>query len=113
MALVSDTSPAVPKEKTARSPFSEFWRRFVTRHAALASGFFLLLLLAMALGGNKSPRVLVAWCVSGAASLAAWKWLPPNMHVVVGAIAGGLVGLFWLEHKTAVADNQREVSDDH
>ncbi|WP_295805616.1 ABC transporter permease subunit [uncultured Nitratireductor sp.] len=49
MALVSDTSPAVPKEKTARSPFSEFWRRFVTRHAALASGFFLLLLLAMAL----------------------------------------------------------------
>ena len=70
-------------------------------------------LLAMALGGNKSPRVLVAWCVSGAASLAAWKWLPPNMHVVVGAIAGGLVGLFWLEHKTAVADNQREVSDDH
>ena len=70
-------------------------------------------LLAMALGGNKSPRVLVAWCVSGAASLAAWKWLPPNMHVVVGAIAGGLVGLFWLEHKTEVADSQREVSGDH
>jgi uncharacterized membrane protein YuzA (DUF378 family) len=35
------------------------------------------------------------------------------MHVVVGAIAGGLVGLFWLEHKTEVADSQREVSGDH
>ncbi|XOB91430.1 AzlC family ABC transporter permease [Pseudomonadota bacterium 24LQ007] len=70
-------------------------------------------LLAMALGGKKTPRVLVAWCVAGAASLAAWKWLPPNMHVVVGAIAGGLVGLFWLEPKSAVADNQREVTGDH
>lgn len=70
-------------------------------------------LLAMALGGKKTPRVLVAWCVAGAASLAAWKWLPPNMHVVVGAIAGGLVGLFWLEPKSAVVDNQREVTGDH
>src|SRR5690554_6014863 len=54
-------------------------------------------LLAMALGGKKSPRVLVAWLVAGVASLAAWKWLPPNMHVVVGALAGGVIGLFWLE----------------
>ncbi|MFB2703415.1 MULTISPECIES: AzlC family ABC transporter permease [Marinobacter] len=54
-------------------------------------------LLAMALGGKKSPRILVAWLVAGAASLAAWKWLPPNMHVVVGALAGGVIGLFWLE----------------
>ena len=54
-------------------------------------------LLAMALGGKKSPRILVAWLVAGMASLAAWKWLPPNMHVVVGALAGGVIGLFWLE----------------
>jgi len=27
----------------------------------------------------------------------AWLWLPPHMHVIVGALAGGVVGLFWLE----------------
>ncbi len=57
-------------------------------------------LFSMALGGKKTPRVLVAWVVAGAASLAAWKWLPPNMHVVVGALAGGAIGLFWLEPGT-------------
>ncbi len=56
-------------------------------------------LLAMALGGNKSPRTLVAWTVAALSSLAAWKWLPPNMHVVVGALAGGAIGFFWLEKK--------------
>jgi branched chain amino acid efflux pump len=56
-------------------------------------------LLAMALGGNKSPRTLVAWTVAAVSSLAAWKWLPPNMHVVIGALAGGAIGFFWLEKK--------------
>ncbi|MCM0612836.1 AzlC family ABC transporter permease [Marinobacter sediminum] len=56
-------------------------------------------MLAMALGGKKSPRVLVAWTVAALASLAAWKWLPPNTHVVAGALAGGLVGYFWLDKK--------------
>lgn len=56
-------------------------------------------LLAMALGGEKSPRTLVAWTVAALSSLAAWKWLPPNMHVVVGALAGGAIGFFWLEKK--------------
>lgn len=56
-------------------------------------------LLAMALGGNKSPRTLVAWTVAAVSSLAAWKWLPANMHVVVGALAGGAIGFFWLEKK--------------
>jgi branched chain amino acid efflux pump len=56
-------------------------------------------LLAMALGGNKSPRTLVAWLVAAVSSLAAWKWLPPNMHVVIGALAGGAIGFFWLEKK--------------
>lgn len=58
-------------------------------------------LLAMALGGKKSPRVLVAWAVAAAASLAAWKWLPSNTHVVTGALAGGLIGYFWLDRKPA------------
>ncbi|PXX89685.1 branched-chain amino acid ABC transporter permease [Marinobacter vulgaris] len=63
-------------------------------------------LLAMALGGNKSPRTLVAWTVAAISSLAAWKWLPPNTHVVVGALAGGAIGFFWLEKK---ADDEDRV----
>ncbi|HEY9120092.1 MAG TPA: AzlC family ABC transporter permease [Marinobacter sp.] len=62
-------------------------------------------LLAMALGGNKSPRTLVAWTVAAMSSLAAWKWLPPNTHVVVGALAGGAIGFFWLEKKP---DSEKE-----
>jgi 4-azaleucine resistance transporter AzlC len=61
-------------------------------------------LLAMALGGEKSPRTLVAWTVAALSSLAAWKWLPPNMHVVVGALAGGAIGFFWLEKKPGQKD---------
>ncbi|WP_111497593.1 MULTISPECIES: AzlC family ABC transporter permease [Marinobacter] len=54
-------------------------------------------LLAMALGGRKNPRVLVAWAVAAGAAMAAYWWLPPHTHVVVGALAGGVVGFFWLE----------------
>lgn len=54
-------------------------------------------LLAMALGGKKSLRVLLAWTVAATSALMAYWWLPPHTHVVVGALAGGLVGLFWLE----------------
>lgn len=54
-------------------------------------------LLAMALGGRKSPRVLVAWAVAATTSMLAYWWLPPHTHVVAGALAGGVVGLFWLE----------------
>ena len=71
-------------------------------------------LLAMALGGKKSPRVLVAWTVAALASLAAWKWLPPNSHVVVGALAGGAIGFFWLERKPAIdaeADTEEGAHD--
>jgi predicted branched-subunit amino acid permease len=66
-------------------------------------------LLAMALGGEKSPRILVAWAVAAASSLAAWKWLPPNIHVVVGALAGGAVGFFWLGKKSE--DGQSPAKD--
>ncbi|TBW57957.1 branched-chain amino acid ABC transporter permease [Marinobacter halodurans] len=57
-------------------------------------------LLAMALGGRKNPRVLLAWIVAAVAAMAAYWWLPPHTHVVVGALAGGVVGFFWLERKT-------------
>ncbi len=56
-------------------------------------------LLTMALGGRKSPRIIVAWVLSGSASMIAYWWLPPHTHVVVGALAGGVVGFFWLERK--------------
>lgn len=54
-------------------------------------------LLAMAVGGEKNLRMLVIWAVAAGASLLAYRYLPENSHVVVGAIAGGLVGLFWGE----------------
>lgn len=54
-------------------------------------------LLTMALGGPKSRRILLAWTVAGIAAVMAWQWLPPHTHVIAGALAGGLVGLFWLE----------------
>lgn len=57
-------------------------------------------LLSMALGGRKSPRILVAWVVAAASSMMAYWWLPPHSHVVVGALAGGVIGFFWLEGKT-------------
>lgn len=58
-------------------------------------------LLAMALGGRKTPRVLVAWTVAATAAMMAYWWLPPHTHVVIGALAGGVVGFFWLEKKPA------------
>lgn len=68
-------------------------------------------LLAMALGGKKSPRILVAWTVAALASLVAWAWLPANTHVVAGALAGGLVGFFWLEKKTPAAARSQPHDD--
>lgn len=57
-------------------------------------------MLAMALGGRKNARALTAWAVAGVSALAAYWWLPPNTHVVVGALGGGLVGAFWLERRS-------------
>lgn len=34
------------------------------------------------------------WLVAALAALAAMWWLPPNWHVLVGGLAGGLAGLF-------------------
>lgn len=56
-------------------------------------------LLTMAVGGKKNGRMLVIWTVAGGVSLLALWWLPANSHVIAGALAGGLVGAFWLEKK--------------
>ncbi|SDU33307.1 AzlC family ABC transporter permease [Halopseudomonas salegens] len=54
-------------------------------------------LLALAIGGEKNLRILVIWAVAAGASLLAFRYLPENSHVVVGALAGGIAGLLWTE----------------
>ena len=36
---------------------------------------------------------ILPWCVAGAAALAAFEFLPPGWHIIVGAIAGGIAGV--------------------
>lgn len=43
--------------------------------------------------------MLIIWCVAGASSLLAYRYLPENSHVVVGALAGGVLGAVWMEKK--------------
>ena len=54
-------------------------------------------LLTMVLGGPKDIRIVSIWLVSAIVSILAFYYLPKNMHVVVGALAGGMVGVFWKE----------------
>lgn len=54
-------------------------------------------LLAMVVGGEKNLRLLMIWLVAACASLLAYRYLPENSHVVVGAVAGGLAGVVWME----------------
>lgn len=54
-------------------------------------------LLAMVVGGQKNLRMLLIWVVAAGASIAAFRWLPENSHVVMGTLAGGLLGLLWKE----------------
>lgn len=56
-------------------------------------------LLAMVVGGQKNLRILIIWTVAGGASLLAYWYLPSNSHVVVGALAGGVLGALWMEKK--------------
>ena len=54
-------------------------------------------LLAMVVGGKKDLRMTVIWIVAGGTSMLAYWYLPANSHVVVGALAGGLLGALWME----------------
>ncbi|AYN96986.1 branched-chain amino acid ABC transporter permease [Pseudomonas sp. LTJR-52] len=54
-------------------------------------------LLAMVIGGQKNLRMLIIWIVAACSSLLAYKYLPANSHVVVGAFAGGILGAIWME----------------
>ncbi|WHS62350.1 AzlC family ABC transporter permease [Pseudomonas sp. G2-4] len=54
-------------------------------------------LLAMVVGGKKNPRMFIIWTVAACSSLLAYWYLPANSHVVVGALAGGVLGALWME----------------
>ena len=54
-------------------------------------------LLAMILGKKPNLRHVVIWLSAGVSSLVAYLYLPEHMHVVVGALCGGLVGCVWQE----------------
>lgn len=54
-------------------------------------------LLAMVVGGQKNLRILIIWTIAACSSLLAYWYLPENSHVVVGALFGGIVGIFWKE----------------
>lgn len=56
-------------------------------------------LLAMVVGGQKSLRMLIIWIVAACSSLWAYWFLPENSHVIVGALAGGVLGAVWTERK--------------
>lgn len=58
-------------------------------------------MLTMALVGRRNTRRAFIWLVAGLTAYAAWRWLPPNTHVILGALAGGTVGALWLERAPA------------
>jgi predicted branched-subunit amino acid permease len=57
-------------------------------------------LLTMVVGGEKHLRLLMIWIIAAGASLLAYWYLPENSHVVVGALAGGVAGIFLPEKKS-------------
>ncbi len=54
-------------------------------------------LLAMVAGGEKNLRILLIWAVAACSSLLAYRYLPANSHIIVGALAGGFTSLFWID----------------
>lgn len=50
-------------------------------------------LLTIALQGEKNRRLCYIWLTAAVSSLLAYWYLPENMHVVVGALCGGFMGL--------------------
>ena len=54
-------------------------------------------MLSMMMVGKRDLRKTLSWCLSAVAAYAAYLWLPANTHVIVGALAGGAVGIFWLD----------------
>lgn len=66
-------------------------------------------LLTMVLEGKRDNKTFVIWGVAAAASIAAYLYLPENSHVVVGALAGGVIGVLLGEQK----NDQRGEANEH
>ena len=56
-------------------------------------------LLSMVAGGKIDTKIIIIWSVAALSSLLAYWYLPPNSHVIVGALVGGFIGAFWLGNK--------------
>ncbi|MBU2863724.1 AzlC family ABC transporter permease [Reinekea forsetii] len=52
-------------------------------------------LLSMVVGGKVDTQIIIIWSAAGLSSLLAYWYLPPNSHVIVGALVGGFIGAFW------------------
>lgn len=62
-------------------------------------------LLAMIVNGEQKNMLLVPWLVAAVVSVGAYYWLPANLHVIVGALAGGLAGI-WLGNSPSSTDKE-------
>ncbi|MGE6607362.1 AzlC family ABC transporter permease [Halomonas sp. NPDC076908] len=53
----------------------------------------LCFLLMIVVGGNPKVAMALPWLAAAASALMAYWWLPPYLHVMVGAIIGGMVAV--------------------
>lgn len=53
----------------------------------------LCFLLVIVMGGNPRFFMLLPWAAAAVSALMAYWWLPPYLHVMVGALTGGIMAL--------------------
>lgn len=55
----------------------------------------LCFLLAVLWGDGLQRTMIFPWLAAGGASLVAYAWLPAYVHVIIGALVGGVVACWW------------------
>ncbi|ATH78035.1 branched-chain amino acid ABC transporter permease [Vreelandella venusta] len=58
----------------------------------------LCFLLMIVVGRNPQAAMAIPWMAAAASALMAYWWLPPYLHVMVGAIVGGLAAVLMAEY---------------
>ncbi|WP_417421817.1 AzlC family ABC transporter permease [Halomonas sp.] len=53
----------------------------------------LCFLLVIVIGGNPKALMILPWLAAAISALLAYWWLPPYLHVMVGALTGGMVAI--------------------